>query len=337
MAVPVRVTGAWTQLLSDWLDVHQLAAPDLRLRLDSRRPDEPVPMQLWQQMLADAVQLVPHDAAPALQIGACAQPRHAGLLGYLSLASATLAEALQAYQRYEHLLYGEHLVDVSLEDGILAMRWPASASTGALADSVAIAALWRMLRRLLPQARLHQVCFAFAADARQQQAAVAHFGCPVRYADNCTAVMLPATLLALPLAHTDLAMRALLEQQARALALALPVAGALDRALQQALVRRLPEGEVSLARVAADMHLSVRSLQRRLQQRGLSWRLLLERTRQQLAQAYLADSALQLGEIALLLGYSEQSAFNRAWRQWTGTTPLQWRRRHAGMAALGIE
>ena len=64
---------------------------------------------------------------------------------------------------------------------------------------------------------------------------------------------------------------------------------------------------------------------------------MLERTRQQLAQAYLADSALQLGEIALLLGYSEQSAFNRAWRQWTGTTPLQWRRRHAGMAALGIE
>ena len=47
MAVPVRVTGAWTQLLSDWLDVHQLAAPDLRLRLDSRRPDEPVPMLLW--------------------------------------------------------------------------------------------------------------------------------------------------------------------------------------------------------------------------------------------------------------------------------------------------
>ena len=217
------------------------------------------------------------------------------------------------------------------------MRWPASASTGALADSVAIAALWRMLRRLLPQARLHQVCFAFAADACQQQAAEAHFGCPVRYADNCTAVMLPATLLALPLAHTDLAMRALLEQQARALALALPTADALDRALQQALVRRLPEGEVSLARVAADLHLSVRSLQRRLQQRGLSWRLLLERTRQHLAQAYLADSALQLGEIALLLGYSEQSAFNRAWRQWTGTTPLQWRRRHAGLAALGIE
>ncbi|WVM87642.1 hypothetical protein UMZ34_13865 [Halopseudomonas pachastrellae] len=97
-------------------------------------------------------------------------------------------------------------------------------------------------------------------------------------------------------------MRALLEQQARALALALPVADALDRALQQALVRRLPEGEVSLARAAADLHLSVRSLQRRLQQRGLSWRQLLERTRQQLAQAYLADSALQLGEIALLLG-----------------------------------
>ena len=337
MAKVMRVTGAWTQLLSDWLDVHQLAAPDLRLRLDSRRPDEPVPMLLWQQMLAEAVKLVPLEVAPALQIGACAQPRHAGLLGYLSLASTTLAEALQAYQRYEQLLYGEQLVSVTLEDSQLVMRWPGTASTGPLADTVAIAALWSMLQRLLPQARLQQVCFAFAANAAQQQAAAAHFGCAVAFAQRCTAVMLPAALLALPLAHTDLAMRALLEQQARALLLALPAADALDRALQQALVRRLPEGEVNLVQLAADLHLSVRSVQRRLQRRGLSWRQLLERTRQQLAQTYLADSGLQLGEIALLLGYSEQSAFNRAWRRWSGTTPLQWRRLHGKAPALGIE
>ena len=127
-----------------------------------------------------------------------------------------LAEALQAYQRYEQLLYGEQLVSVTLEDSQLVMRWPGTASTGPLADTVAIAALWSMLQRLLPQARLQQVCFAFAANAAQQQAAAAHFGCAVAFAQRCTAVMLPAALLALPLAHTDLAMRALLEQHAGA-------------------------------------------------------------------------------------------------------------------------
>ncbi|MFX8067372.1 AraC family transcriptional regulator, partial [Acinetobacter baumannii] len=45
-------------------------------------------------------------------------------------------------------------------------------------------------------------------------------------------------------------------------------------------------------------------------------------------EAYLRDPQLDLAEVALLLGYSEQSAFTRAFRQWTGLAPSQWRRTH---------
>ena len=48
MAMPMRVTGGWIQLLTDWLDLYQFPAPDLRLLLDSRRQDEAVPLALWQ-------------------------------------------------------------------------------------------------------------------------------------------------------------------------------------------------------------------------------------------------------------------------------------------------
>lgn len=330
MAVPARVTGAWMQLLSDWLDAEQLAAPSLRLVLDSRRPAEPVPLALWQQLLAQAVTLAPRQVAPTLHIGAGAQPRHAGLLGYLSLASATLAEALLAYQRYEQLLYGERLVVVRQQDEQLWLTWPASASTGSLADTVAISALWRMLQRLLPEARLSQVSFVHAAPATAEiKAAEDYFGCPVSYAAQETAVVLPLALLNRQLPHSDPAMRQMLDRQAKTLLHTLPGGDAFDRALQQGMLRRLPDGDLTLAVLAEDLHLSVRSLQRRLQARGLNWRQLLDRTRQQLARQYLADPTLQLGEVALLLGFSEQSAFNRACRRWTGTTPARLRRSEA--------
>ena len=328
MATPMRVTGAWVQQLTDWLDLHQLAAPALRLLLDSRRQDEAVPLAFWQSLLAQAVELPTGEPVPALEIGAQVRPRHVGVLGYLTLASRTLGEAMQVYQRYEQLFYGQQLVRVRRQGELVVMYWSAEATTGALADTVAIAALVSFLRRLLPDvSAMAQVSFVFAAPDKAACAAYdAFFGCRVRFAANATEVALPVAWLGRPLPHSDPAGREQLDQQARALMLAQPAADSFDRALQHALVRRLPEGEVALKQVALDLHLSVRSVQRRLAQRQLSWRGLLERTRLQLAEQYLADPALQLGEVALLLGFSEQSAFNRAFRRWTATTPARFRR-----------
>lgn len=328
MATPMRVTGGWIQLLTDWLDHYQFPAPDLRLLLDSRRQDEAVPLALWQQLLERASELPATAVVPALEIGAQVRPRHVGVLGYLSLASWTLGESLQVYQRYEQLFYGRQLVRVSMQGDLVVLRWDADASTGVLADTVAIAALVSFLRRVLPHvSAVARVGFVFAApDDRSRAAYNAFFGCQVGFGAAATEVALPVSWLAHRLPHSDPDVREQLDRQARALLLALPEADAFDIALQQALVRRLPEGEVGLALVAADLCLSVRSLQRRLQQRGLTWRTLLDRTRQRLAETYLADTTLQLGEVALLLGFSEQSALNRAFRRWTGTTPARWRR-----------
>lgn len=328
MATPMRVTGAWVQLLTDWLDLRQLPAPELRLLLDSRRNDEAVSLVLWQELLARASLLAPDSPMPALEIGAQVRPRHAGVLGYLSLASRTLGESMQGYQRYEQLVYGQQVVRVRTQGELVAMSWSAEASTGELADTVAIAALVSFLRRLLPEvSAVADVSFVFAAPDDAVRAAYdAFFGCSVRFAASATEVALPIEWLARRLPHSDPVVREQLDQQARALLLVLPEASAFDRALQQALVRRLPDGEAALELVAGDLHLSVRTVQRRLQQRALSWRGLLDRTRQQLAEQYLADGALQLGEVALLLGFSEQSAFNRAFRRWSGTTPARFRR-----------
>ncbi|MDI1302624.1 MAG: AraC family transcriptional regulator ligand-binding domain-containing protein [bacterium] len=330
MATVMRVTGAWTRLLTDWLDAEKLPAPDIRALLDSRTPDDIVPVPVWRNLLERAVALRPHALAPGLAIGAQVQPHHVGVMGYIVLASNNLGEAMLAYQRYERLLYGVDLAQTVMVGSDFELCWPrGTPPLGQLADSVAIAALITFMRRQVdhaPTPSLISFINSAPASAEERDAYEAFFGCPVRFDEPHTGVRFPAAYLAIPMPHSDPGLHALLNRQAQALLLALPDSDAFDRALQQQLLKLLPEGNVMLPRVARELHVSVRTLQRRLDARAMTWQALLDRTREQLARQYLRDRSLTLGDVALLLGFSEQSAFNRAFRRWTGDTPARVRK-----------
>jgi len=91
------------------------------------------------------------------------------------------------------------------------------------------------------------------------------------------------------------------------------------------LARRYLADENSLERVAEELHLTTRTLRRRLQQAGTSYQGLVEQLRQRLAVENLLHSQRTVEEIASLLGYSDSSNFARAFRRWTGKTPRQYR------------
>ena len=98
----------------------------------------------------------------------------------------------------------------------------------------------------------------------------------------------------------------------------------------QAQIRiQLAEGEPSLEQVADLLNITSWSLQRRLGEKGLTFSALVEKVRQELAQYYLTRTSLPISELALLLGYSETSAFSRAFRRWHGASPIQWRKSDA--------
>ena len=87
MASVIRVTGAWTQLLADWLDHENLPAPDIRAALARWAPDDIVPIPVWRALLERATALRPLLPAPGLAIGAQVHQRHVGVLGYVVLAA----------------------------------------------------------------------------------------------------------------------------------------------------------------------------------------------------------------------------------------------------------
>lgn len=77
--------------------------------------------------------------------------------------------------------------------------------------------------------------------------------------------------------------------------------------------------------MAGRLKMSVRTLNRALAAEDTSYRRLLEQLRRELAVGHLADNRLSVTEVAFLLGFSDQSAFHRAFRRWTGRTPSAFR------------
>jgi AraC-like DNA-binding protein len=99
-------------------------------------------------------------------------------------------------------------------------------------------------------------------------------------------------------------------------------------AARTAVAECMRDGRCKLGGVAKKLAISPRSLQRRLEEYGTDFNALVSETRQRFAVEYLKNPGNTMTEVAFLLGYSEVSAFNRAFKRWTGTTPMQHRRKH---------
>jgi AraC-like DNA-binding protein len=100
----------------------------------------------------------------------------------------------------------------------------------------------------------------------------------------------------------------------------------ISQAVKAVIVDQLPSGNITDESVSRAMNMSSRNLQRQLESSGTTFNTLLNEIRQDLAKKYLRDQQICLTEIAFLLGFSESSAFSRAFKRWMGVTPSQYRK-----------
>jgi AraC-like DNA-binding protein len=95
--------------------------------------------------------------------------------------------------------------------------------------------------------------------------------------------------------------------------------------VREVLMQRLGKGEPSQEEVAEQLHVSARTLQRRLGESGMTYKEVLDETRRALAMAYLSAPQHSVSDVTYLLGFSCDSSFTRAFRRWTGQSPSNWR------------
>jgi AraC-like DNA-binding protein len=106
--------------------------------------------------------------------------------------------------------------------------------------------------------------------------------------------------------------------------------------VRRALASRVGRGDTRIQTIARILATSPRSLQRRLAAADVSYQELLDLSRKDAAERYLAESPLSISEVAHLLGYSEPAAFNRAFRRWHHQTPQAFRRAAAHFRSTPI-
>jgi AraC-like DNA-binding protein len=104
--------------------------------------------------------------------------------------------------------------------------------------------------------------------------------------------------------------------------------------VRSAIQRKLTGSRPKMQEIARELHISSRTLQRRLQDAGSNFQKALEEARHQLARHYLTNSLLELSETAHLLGYEDSNSFVRAFRVWEGVPPAHWRGAQREKAAL---
>ncbi len=166
-------------------------------------------------------------------------------------------------------------------------------------------------------------CFPAPADTREHERLLA---CPLRFGVAPTAVVLSDASWHTPVHEPDPMLLGVLEAHARSMMNALQVEPPVVLLVRRALVDSLHGGRCDLPSVARRAGASERTLQRRLSEAGVSFAELLDQTRRSLAESYLQQADVAIGEVSFLLGYSEQSAFSRAFKRWTGASPASFRR-----------
>jgi AraC-like DNA-binding protein len=328
-----RIPGAFVRLLFDYLErrgIDAVAVLQAAKPLRHELGPEAYSLTQWREMLDRARQHL-DDPCLGLHLGQTASAGHFGLLGYLLLNSRTLGDALMRGAKYWRL-FRPHAVQMQyrMAGDTVVIEWEAEdGEASATSAEAAATAAAQMLRDVTGQS-LTALELGFQHPAPPDQAEYdAFFGCRVAFGQPAIRLCFPIAYLAVPLRDPDPDLLLLLEERADALLAALPSMADLEQTVRECLERLMPSADPTVEQVAELLCLSPRTLQRRLDESGLNFRSLLDDTRRRLAETYLLDPRLQLKDVAHLLGFSEQSAFTRAFRRWNGVSPGEFlRRRH---------
>jgi AraC-like DNA-binding protein len=292
---------------------------------------ERVPVHKLDAMLSAATREIA-DPAFGLQAARCWHPSNFGVLGHAWLVSATLRAALDNAARYYRLVGERGSIDLVAEPrGVRVRFWarrgnPAAVPVAATVVDIAMALLLDMCRfnagaALRPVAVTLRRLQPPNTDAYQR-----FFGCRVSFGAEENAFVLSPADATSPLPSSNRKLAGMFDH------LLMQELASIDRSDIVALCRaellpHLASARISAASTARSLHTTPRTLQRRLAAAGTSYAQVLDDVRHDVALALIDNGQLPITDITFALGFAEPSSFTRAFKRWTGVSPLQYRQR----------
>ena len=252
-------------------------------------------------------------------------------LDYLSVHAATLGQSFENYCRYMVLINTWIAWDIETQDNQVVLRMLSNAGVIPPHSYEFVFTLYLTRARQLSNEDWApaQIRFPFPRPPGHQQH-IDFFKTSIEYDSEVGEFIIPLESWNMVLPNADQQLLKVLDEHARMLLAQRPMPEDFVGKVRQEIVRELHGGEALRDTIASRLNMSPRTLQRRLDENGIAYADLLDEVRAELAKSKLRACDLSLAEIGFLLGFSEQSSFTRAFKRWTGKTPLEFRRDTAG-------
>jgi AraC-like DNA-binding protein len=290
--------------------------------LETRIPFE-TQLALWETAMRAL-----RDPGFPISVASRIRPSDYSVIGFACMTSASLGEALRLAVRYRRILSDATSWEVR-EDGdtaILAHHGNGPLRLGMRVNAeCAIAEMVNAARALVGRPIVAAEIRFHHDKPTDTRAHESFFRSPIRWGAEITGVVFDRALLAAPLVKTDPALAAFFRRHTDALLQRIAGDESVASRLEAVLVEQTPHGQPTLEASAKRLGMSSRTMRRRLREEGTRYQEVLDRARCDLAKRYLEDPKLAVGEVAFLLGFSEVSAFHRAFKRWTGETPVTFR------------
>ncbi|MBS7808773.1 AraC family transcriptional regulator [Variovorax sp. PCZ-1] len=275
--------------------------------------------RVGQQALVDALQSsmqASNNPGLAVDFGASIRPADMGIYGMVILTAPTLRDALERSVRFSRLMTDTGRIYLEKCAGGVKWVWsntePQTLGTR-MRNEVVLTEHVAVVRVLIPGAVPRSVSFMHAEpldSSRHRQ----FFDCPLAWSADENSVQWALEVMHTPLG-VDASLGDFIEKEALRRLELLPASDLLS-AVTDSISRRLPTGDVSLSTIAAALGRAPRSLRRELSDAGYAYRSLVDNTRRQRAKELADDMEYSMTDVAFKLGFSELSAFSRAWRRW---------------------
>lgn len=299
---------------------------EVGLDLDSLRdPNVRIPSEALQNLLLLAQERC-QDPIFGLHLVNYVHPATFYSLGIAMYSSETLGDYLDRFVKYYRLITTNDFLAATVENGVYQLRATPQAEMRLIPIRVdGFAALTIRTARIALQREFHPRSVELARPRPEglEQKYEAFFGCPVTFDAPVTVLSIDEADLAQKLPSANPEMTRLYEQ------LTIDYLAKIDRAdfpgrVYKELVRLLPTGVSGKEQVAQALNMSTRTLYNKLEGAGTTYREVLDETRQSLAEQYIRQD-LPIYEIAYLIGFSDTANFSRAFKKWTGKSPMEFR------------
>lgn len=269
------------------------------------------------------------DPEAGLRAAELFEPEDADLVGYIARHSASALAALESLPQYARLIGDSAACEVTVAAGRVEVRIGLSGGRRPLPEAIdyAAAVFVRGVRTVTGgKARVLAVRLSRPRPVRLVRYR-AVFGTTLEFDSEDSAIVFGETELRQPFSESNPRLHALLAQRAEQVLATLPEATTLEGLVRTNIGRRLTHEQLDLGSIAHDLGMSERTLRRRLSESGQSYRSLLDAVRAERAIALADERRHTVTAIAQLVGFSDPTAFARAFRRWTGQAPQAYLRR----------